>query len=477
MTRELQRRARAEAVVVERLREGRSRLENRNLESLILANRLVDSAQKQVQSISQIMASIEGGAAAESGVMAKEREVLGLTGEVDARIAEFNGQIAGTLKELQDLQATSRSVTQAVSQIIGIADKTNMLSLNAFIEATRAGEAGRGFGVVAQQVRKLADLTRDVSDQVGGLIRESNRAVEKNVHMATRMAKGYREIMDQSERIRQMLEQNFQALEQLAKAHGRIQDGVAGLDRTIRTVLEVSRDLREMTGGLVGAFAWFDEVIAGQNGGTSGQPPMLEGALADQGPPIGGDRSLRPPGLPDAPAQSSVDLPGSWDGALEPEAELPAAALLPESGGGELDEQAWQTELASVIPDELPGGGLVELLPKQAPASGTSSSSRAPFAPAGAEEAQTLTGLGGPDLDELGVLGEESVVVGDELRGPGGGGIPAEAYKPSTAPEGSALLDGGQAASPPRPSPGQQDESEPVGELEELEELEGLEEI
>jgi uncharacterized phage infection (PIP) family protein YhgE len=176
---------------------------------------------------------------------------------------------------LEELREKSITITKAVSQIIGIADKTNMLSLNASIEASKAGEAGRGFAVVAQQIRKLADVTRTVSDQVNTLMRESNQAVATNVQMAQGMVQGYREIMEQSERIRQMIEANAEAMEEVTKSHKEIQDGVAGVDRTIRTILEVSRDLREMTNNLAKTFSWFDEVLKTGGLEAEAQTPSL----------------------------------------------------------------------------------------------------------------------------------------------------------------------------------------------------------
>jgi hypothetical protein len=282
-TRELVDRVETDWDLVVRLKEGKSRLESGNLESMVLANRLVESAQKQAFSIGQIMGSIEEGARAEMQVVEKEGQILELTAEVDSRIGDFNEQIRRALTELEELREKSITITKAVSQIIGIADKTNMLSLNASIEASKAGEAGRGFAVVAQQIRKLADVTRTVSDQVNTLMRESNQAVATNVQMAQGMVQGYREIMEQSERIRQMIEANAQAMEEVTRSHKEIQDGVAGVDRTIRTILEVSRDLREMTSSLAKTFSWFDEVL--KTGGLEAEPetPSLpEREVADQ---------------------------------------------------------------------------------------------------------------------------------------------------------------------------------------------------
>jgi len=280
---ELVERVQTDRNLVGRLKDGKTRLERGNLESMVLANRLVESAQKQAFSIGQIMGSIEEGARAENQVVEKEEQILSLSAEVDAHIADFNDQIRGALTELEELREKSITITKAVSQIIGIADKTNMLSLNASIEASKAGEAGRGFAVVAQQIRKLADVTRTVSDQVNTLMRESNQAVATNVHMAQGMVQGYREIMEQSERIRQMIEANAAAMEEVTRSHKEIQDGVAGVDRTIRTILEVSRDLREMTGSLARTFSWFEEVLGiGEREGAGEKPVLPEPEPTEQ---------------------------------------------------------------------------------------------------------------------------------------------------------------------------------------------------
>ncbi len=258
---QLESKVRADQELLAKIREGKGRLENRNLESMILASRLLESAQKQAFTIAQIMISIEQSAAAEGEVMSKERDILNLTAQVDTQIGGFSRELGSALEELQALEVKSRSITQAVAQIIGIADKTHMLSLNASIEASKAGEAGRGFAVVAQQIRKLADVTRTVSDQVSALIRESNLAIVKNVDTAQGLMQGYTEIMKQSDRIRAMIEHNAGALEEVTRAHSSVKDSVADVDRTIKTILEVSRDLRQMTGSLGAAFSWFDEAL------------------------------------------------------------------------------------------------------------------------------------------------------------------------------------------------------------------------
>jgi methyl-accepting chemotaxis protein len=246
---------------VERIREGKDVLEKRNAEIVRLGGKLLESAQKQAFTIGQLIVSIEEAGNAESRVVVKEKDILGSTEQVDGLIRDFNVQIQETLGEMEELYRRSIVIRKAVSQIIGIAEKTHMLSLNASIEASKAGAAGKGFSVVAQEIRKLADLTRTVSDNVSAVIKENNKGVEKGVSRIKGLGLGFSEIVRASEEIRTMIADNSRALEDVTRAHRDIQDGLAGVDQLIRSILEVSHDLRQMTDRLSAAFSWFGETL------------------------------------------------------------------------------------------------------------------------------------------------------------------------------------------------------------------------
>ncbi|MCP5076525.1 MAG: chemotaxis protein, partial [Psychromonas sp.] len=85
-------------------------------------------------------------------------------------INKLEGEIINTATRLTQLAEEADNIGSILDVIRGIADQTNLLALNAAIEAARAGEQGRGFAVVADEVRSLAQRTQESTQQIQGLI-------------------------------------------------------------------------------------------------------------------------------------------------------------------------------------------------------------------------------------------------------------------------------------------------------------------
>ena len=121
---------------------------------------------------------------------AKATQGANLVNNVISAIGEVH-RVAEDMKvSTEDLGAQAEAIGDIMNVISDIADQTNLLALNAAIEAARAGEAGRGFAVVADEVRKLAEKTMSATVEVGSSIQRIQTSTSDNVKRVTAAAQG-----------------------------------------------------------------------------------------------------------------------------------------------------------------------------------------------------------------------------------------------------------------------------------------------
>ena len=97
------------------------------------------------------------------------RESIGSVEEILKMIDTLNAVVEESSEKIQKLEKLSADIEQFASVIASIANRTNILSLNASIEAARAGEVGKGFAVVAEEIRQLAENSKNTANDIQGI--------------------------------------------------------------------------------------------------------------------------------------------------------------------------------------------------------------------------------------------------------------------------------------------------------------------
>ncbi len=195
--------------------------------------------------------------AAEQGGGVVDESVSGMR-----RIAEVVKQSAQTV---QALGASSDQIGEIIGVIDDIADQTNLLALNAAIEAARAGEQGRGFAVVADEVRKLAERTTKATKEIAQMIRkiqvdtrgavsameEGTKQADEGIRLGDKAGKSLREIVGISQLLTGKVTQIAAATEQQSRASQQISQNVEAISLVTGETAEGTQQIARSVGDLM----------------------------------------------------------------------------------------------------------------------------------------------------------------------------------------------------------------------------------
>jgi len=194
------------------------------------------------------------------------------------KMRDIAGVVKNSAENIEKLGESSKQIGEIISVIDDIADQTNLLALNAAIEAARAGEQGRGFAVVADEVRKLAERTTEATKQIANMIKgiqseteqaviamnKGNVEVRSGIELADKAGNSLQSILTSTREVRDMINQIAAASEEQSATSEQISKNVMSISkvtsesaRRVEDVAHTSDELAKMTDKLADLMSQF----------------------------------------------------------------------------------------------------------------------------------------------------------------------------------------------------------------------------
>jgi len=244
-------------------------------ELFMQAESVESNVQNTSASIEEVSSGVEEVAASAQDVSRNSQELANDINETEKAVK--NGQVelekqGARMKVVGEQNQTAtelvitvakkaNNVQEVVNAISSIAEQTNLLALNAAIEAARAGEAGKGFAVVADEIRKLAEESKTASANIAKILHEidegsdkANEAVQKTVELYKELSSGAQILVEEFDKITSYMQNVNNRVESLSGAaqeqSASAQEMASAMDTSAKSMMNVSEQIDEITTGI-----------------------------------------------------------------------------------------------------------------------------------------------------------------------------------------------------------------------------------
>ncbi len=226
-----------------------------------IAGHVTQSIEEMIQTVNEVAQHAASAADAASDAESESKNSQIIVNETVSLISELAAETTNASDVITQLETDTENVGKILDVIRGVAEQTNLLALNAAIEAARAGEQGRGFAVVADEVRTLASRTQESTQEIQSVIEglqsaarsavsvmdESKRRANSSVGQAEKTGSSLHEITDKVTTISDMNRQIAVVTEEQAQTSKNIKENVNRMQEASNSTLGTIQEANALT--------------------------------------------------------------------------------------------------------------------------------------------------------------------------------------------------------------------------------------
>ena len=173
-------------------------------------------------------------------------EMSQFANKVIVSVEEGNTLAAKTTESMDEINEQVTAINDAISVIDQIAFQTNILSLNAAVEAATAGEAGKGFAVVAQEVRNLASRSAEAAKEIKDLVENANSKTTNGKKISDEMIEGYKSLTENMNKTIELIKHVEEASKEQKSGIEQINDAVTAQDQQTQRIAQAANETKEI---------------------------------------------------------------------------------------------------------------------------------------------------------------------------------------------------------------------------------------
>ena len=223
---------------------------------------LSTASNQQAASLEETAAAMEEMTSNVQNNVAKSNDMALMATQTDSAAREGAVLAQRTASAMTEIQSATNSINDAVAIIENIAFQTNILSLNAAVEAATAGDAGKGFAVVAQEVRNLANRSADAAKEIQELARTARIKSQGGLETSKNMMEGFALISEKIAQTDEMVRDVANASREQMAGIGQINDAVSQLDQMTQQNAKTANNVAEIANEILNKTEQFEMILS-----------------------------------------------------------------------------------------------------------------------------------------------------------------------------------------------------------------------